>query len=291
MRSEPEVAPGVEQQRRASFNFGRKSFIAEAGRRIRQTVTVSASYQIQQTKLFDVREVAPSDQLLIDRLFPQVRLSKFSGGVLRDSRDDVLDPQRGAVVGLDTSVAAKTFGSEVGFVKSFAQGFIYRRVPGRGWVLAAGARLGVAVGFSQEVDPVLEIARPANGLPPDFAKASSRQAMTGLTRAIDRAERGADSALRGNRVTASFRARLRIDPNIAYAARYTDPDRVADGRGASLRITTCRQPCLHAYTSPAPIHRMLPALRSDSRRQLNRQTLVGNASACLARPADQSPRG
>ena len=42
--------------------------------------------------------------LLIDRLFPQVRLSKFFGAVLRDSRDDVLDPQRGSVLGVDTSV-------------------------------------------------------------------------------------------------------------------------------------------------------------------------------------------
>ena len=67
--------------------------------------------------------------------------------MLRDSRDDVLDPQRGAVIGLDGSVAAKVYGSEVGFVKTFMQGFIYRRLPGRGVVLAAGARLGVAVGF------------------------------------------------------------------------------------------------------------------------------------------------
>ena len=52
-------------------------------------------------------------------------------------------------------------GSEVGFVKTFVQGFIYRRLPGRGFVLAAGARLGVAVGFAQAVPPPLEIARVA----------------------------------------------------------------------------------------------------------------------------------
>ena len=78
--------------------------------------------------------------------------------MLRDSRDDVLDPQRGAVIGIDGSVAARILGSEVGFVKTFMQGFIYRRLPGRSVVLAAGARLGVAVGFAQAVPPPLEIA-------------------------------------------------------------------------------------------------------------------------------------
>ena len=70
----------------------------------------------------------------------------------------MLDPQRGAVVGLDGSVAARILGSEVGFVKTFAQGFVYRRLPGRRTVIAAGARLGLAVGFSQDVPLPLEIA-------------------------------------------------------------------------------------------------------------------------------------
>ena len=160
----------VEQARRTSFSFNRKGVTSDYARRI-GPFTVNGRYTFDYTKVFDER-ISVEDQLLIDRLFPQVRLSKFSAGVLRDSRDDVLDPQRGALVGVDTSVAAKAYGSEVGFVKSFAQGFIYRRLPGRGWVLAAGARLGVAVGFAQDVPPVLEIA-------------TSRGV---LTRAIDRAE-------------------------------------------------------------------------------------------------------
>jgi outer membrane protein insertion porin family len=133
--------------------------------------TVTGRYTFDYTKVFE-SPISVEDQALIDRLFPQVRLSKVLGGVLRDSRDDVLDPQRGSVLGFDTSVASPLLGSEVGFVKSFTQGFIYRRLPGRGWVMAAGARLGVAVGFSQDVPPILEIARVRDG----------------MTRAIDRAE-------------------------------------------------------------------------------------------------------
>ena len=150
----------VDQSRRTSYSFNRKGVTSEYARRL-STYTVTGRYTFDYTKVFE-SPISPAEQVLIDRLFPQVRLSKVQGGVLRDSRDDVLDPQRGSVVGFDTSVAARILGSEVGFVKSFFQSFMYRRLPGRGFVLAAGARLGAAVGFAQEVPPVLEIAhRPA----------------------------------------------------------------------------------------------------------------------------------
>ena len=176
----------VEQARRTSFDFNRKGVTADYARRI-GAFTVTGRYTFDYTKVFDER-ISLDDQLLIDRLFPQVRLSKFSGGVLRDSRDDVLDPQRGAVIGVDTSVATKRFGSEVGFLKSFAQGFIYRRLPGRGWVLAAGARLGVAVGFSQDVPPVLEIARFGGQARDGAGNSLPRRSLGEVGRAIDRAE-------------------------------------------------------------------------------------------------------
>ena len=145
----------VEQAQRTSFSFNRKGLTADYARRI-GAFTVTGRYTFDYTKVFD-EQIAPQDQLPIDRLFPQVRLSKLFGGVLRDSRDDVLDPQTGTVVGVDGSWASKVLGSEVGFVKTFVQGFIYRRVPGRSIVIAAGARLGLAVGFGQSIE-VLEIA-------------------------------------------------------------------------------------------------------------------------------------
>ncbi len=160
----------IDQSRRTSYSFNRKGVTSEYARRL-SSYTVTGRYTFDYTKVFE-SPISTQDQLLIDRLFPQVRLSKVLGGVLRDSRDDVLDPQRGSVLGFDTSVAAKVLGSEVGFVKSFFQSFLYRRLPGRGLVLAAGARIGAAVGFSQEVPEVLIIA--------------DRGGM--LTRAIDRAE-------------------------------------------------------------------------------------------------------
>lgn len=151
-----QVTTFVEQSLRTSFNFKRRGVTADYARRF-ENFTVTGRYTFDYTKLFDDK-IAADAQLDIDRLFPQVKLSKFYGAALRDSRDDALDPQKGAVLGLDTSVAAKVYGSEVGFVKTFMQGFIYRRLPGRRVVVAAGARLGVAVGFAQSVQPPLEIA-------------------------------------------------------------------------------------------------------------------------------------
>jgi outer membrane protein insertion porin family len=192
----------VEQALRTSFTFNRKGVTADYARRF-AAVTMTGRYTFDYTKLLEER-ISVDDQLLIDRLFPQVRLSKFFGAVLRDSRDDVLDPQRGSVVGLDTAVAARAIGSEVGFIKSFAQGFIYRRLPGRGVVLAAGARLGVAVGFAREVPPVLEIAagRPVpatTGAARDPQRAATSPFAT-VIRELPASERffaGGDTTVRG----------------------------------------------------------------------------------------------
>ncbi len=167
----------IDQTRRVSYSFNRKGVTSEYARRL-SAYTVTGRYMFDYTKVFE-SPIDVEEQALIDRLFPQVRLSKVLGGVLRDSRDDVLDPQRGSVLGFDTSVAAKMLGSEVGCVKSFVQTFVYRRLPGRRVVLAAGARLGAAVGFSQEVPEVLIIANRVR---------SERASRGTLTRAVDRAE-------------------------------------------------------------------------------------------------------
>jgi outer membrane protein assembly complex protein YaeT len=193
----------VEQSRRTSFTFNRKGVTADYARRI-GAFTVTGRYSFDYTKIFD-EQIEPEDQLLIDRLFPQVKLSKIFGGVLRDSRDDVLDPQRGAVIGVDTSIAARALGSEVGFIKTFAQGFFYRRLPGRGVVLAAGARVGLAVGFAQNLEPPLEIAGLLHGAggegQPAFARGVDRaEVFPQVIRDLPASERffaGGDTTVRG----------------------------------------------------------------------------------------------
>jgi outer membrane protein insertion porin family len=185
----------LEQSRRTSFTFNRKGVTTDYARRL-GAFTLTGRYTYDYTKVFD-EKIEAEDQLLIDRIFPQVKLSKFFGAILRDSRDDVLDPQRGAVIGVDASAAAKVYGSEVGFVKSFMQGFIYRRLPGRGVVVAAGARLGVAVGFAQGVPAPLEIASIEHfGLP----AVSATEAFPTVIRELPASERffaGGDTTVRG----------------------------------------------------------------------------------------------
>ena len=68
----------LEQGIRSSFNFSRRGVRAEYARRVGPVVTVSGRYAIDRTRLFD-EKIQPEDQLLIDRLFPQVRLSTLTG--------------------------------------------------------------------------------------------------------------------------------------------------------------------------------------------------------------------
>jgi len=156
-----------EQGARTSFDFNRRGVRAELARRLGPHWSLSGRYSLERTEVFN-ETFSPEDQRLIDRLFPQVRLSSVSSSLIRDTRDDPLGPTRGTLVGLDTEVAGRAIGSEVGFAKSFIQGFAYRRLRGRrGIVFATGARLGLAAGFAREA-PVVD----ANGdavLGPDGA--------------------------------------------------------------------------------------------------------------------------
>ena len=93
-----------------------------------------------------------------------MRLSKFSTSLIRDTRDDLVDPNRGTFAIFDTELAARLIGSEVGFVRTFIQTFGYYRLPvQRRTVLAASARLGVANGFPRAVPRLLPGGQPAIG--------------------------------------------------------------------------------------------------------------------------------
>jgi outer membrane protein assembly complex protein YaeT len=143
----------LEQGVRTSFNFNRKGVNTELLRRLTSTVRVSGRYQFNYTRRFDER-IDPRNQSLIDRLFPQVRLSIVSGNLFHDTRDDVVDPARGGWSSVDGELALRGIGSEVGFAKTYLQGFLYRtltRQQPRRLTLAVGARVGLATGFPRDV--------------------------------------------------------------------------------------------------------------------------------------------
>ena len=137
----------VEQGVRTSFNFARKGVTAELLRRFTPAVRGSFRYSFGTTRTFDER-LSEQEQAAIDRLFPQVRLSAFSGAVVRDTRDDVVEPSRGGFLSAESSVAARALGGQVGFMKTYLQGLYFRRLPRvAGAVFAARASVGLADGF------------------------------------------------------------------------------------------------------------------------------------------------
>ena len=152
----------VEQAIRSSFNFWRQGVRVDYARPLGPGVTLSGRYALDRTRLFDVH-IDPEDQLPVDRLFPQVRLSTVMGSIARDTRNDLIDPARGALYGVDTTLALRWLGSEVGFIKTSLYGFVFRRLPGSApWAVAVGARLGLANGFARVVDDIVVEDLPAS---------------------------------------------------------------------------------------------------------------------------------
>jgi outer membrane protein assembly complex protein YaeT len=150
----------IEQQVRSSFNFARRAFSAEVARRLTPRVSAGGNYQIQRTELFD-EKITESDKLLVDRLFPQLRLSSFSSSVVRDTRDDALNPGSGNYLSANAQLAARLIGSEVGLAKSYLTAQIFRSVPRTNQIVfAASARVGTAVGFARDVMAVETSGQP-----------------------------------------------------------------------------------------------------------------------------------
>lgn len=162
------VTGAFEQGVRSSFNFTRRGVNAEVVRRLTkgtQAIRLSGRYTFSTTRTFDER-LDPEDQAQIDRVFPQVRLSGFGGSVARDTRDDILDPERGMLVSTEGSVFARALGGQVGFMKSYSQALWFRRLPGpRRVVLATRVAVGLADGFEREAPSADDEGNPIPGPP------------------------------------------------------------------------------------------------------------------------------
>jgi outer membrane protein insertion porin family len=155
----------VEQGVRTSFNFARRGGNVDVIRRLSAAVRMSGRYSFTTTRVFD-DQLSEEDQATIDRLFPSVRLSGFSGAVARDTRDDLLDPTRGMFVSGEGTVAARALGGEVGYMKTYIQVFSFHRIPrSTRVVFATRASLGLADGFEREVEATGPDGTPVPGPP------------------------------------------------------------------------------------------------------------------------------
>lgn len=145
------ISGGVEQADRSSFAFNRRGGSATLTRRVSRTLVVSGRYSIDHTELVSIK-LNFAAQPEIDRLFPQVRLSSVASSLIRDTRNpDSIEPTSGSLIGADAELAARSIGSQVGFFKTFLQGFTYQRLRSSQIVVVFGARVGLAAGFPRTV--------------------------------------------------------------------------------------------------------------------------------------------
>ena len=155
------LTAAIEQGIRSTFNFARKGVNAEIARRLSPGVRTNARYSFNTTRTFQSGPITPENQARIDRLFPQVRLSVFAGAISRDTRDDVLDPERGTFISEEASVASRALGGQVGFLKSYMQGFWFHRLPvHKRVVFASRVAIGLADGFPRTVASIDGIPQP-----------------------------------------------------------------------------------------------------------------------------------
>jgi outer membrane protein insertion porin family len=143
-----------QRQIRSSFTYRLASTSVEMVRRLTKAVGISGVYQVQETTLVD-DSVSPADRPLIDRLFASVRLSSFTGSILRDTRDDSVNPRGGQYLSASGQLAGRAIGSEVGFVKSVLTAQTFHVLPQtHGVIFAGNMRLGLAAGFPRDVSTV-----------------------------------------------------------------------------------------------------------------------------------------
>lgn len=153
-----------DQAIRSSYDFNRRQAFVEGSHRFGRRLSAAGRYSFGRTRIFNDR-IAPEDRLIIDRLFnPGLRLSTFAASAAFDTRDDPVSPTRGALLLFDTGLAARRFGSDVGFLRSYGQSFVFREIPRLGGaVLAAGVRVGLARGFPRMIRQLDQAGNPVLG--------------------------------------------------------------------------------------------------------------------------------
>jgi outer membrane protein assembly factor BamA/autotransporter translocation and assembly factor TamB len=119
------------------------SITAEQAYRLRRAVELRYGYGIERNHTF-IRADSP------DLFDLTVKVARLTTSGLVDNRDDAFNPARGWFVSSAVELSRPSLGSDLSFLKDFSQ-YLHFFGLGRGLVLAAGARLGLARTIEDEV--------------------------------------------------------------------------------------------------------------------------------------------
>ncbi len=143
------VSSYVEQAIRPGFDLFSRGVTAQMITNSGDAASTTVGYRLGANDTSN-RQLNLEDSNIVDRLFPEVRLSSFRVSRLRDTRNDPFDPSRGTAIAMETELASRAIGSAIGFSKSFVSGSIFKELGQSSRVVfAAGSRLGLAWGFPQ----------------------------------------------------------------------------------------------------------------------------------------------
>jgi outer membrane protein insertion porin family len=114
------------------------------GKEVPPLTSVFLRYEFENIDTFGTPNLTPQD-----RQFLAIHISSVTGSIVRDARDNVIDPHNGTYLSSALQYATTIFGSGTDFLKNFSQAQYYRSL--RSTVIASSFRLGLAVGFRETV--------------------------------------------------------------------------------------------------------------------------------------------
>ncbi len=167
------------KRREAGFTSDRMTAILQFERQLNDRNELIFRYSFENVRTDNFNAVQ------LDRQDRSVRLGRFSSTYLRDTRDNIVDAERGIFVTGDLSIAASALGSNRSYLRLFALHQMYRKISDKPRVvLATNTQLGLATTFDGRVRiPISErfFAGGANSLRGfGFERAGPIRAATGL---------------------------------------------------------------------------------------------------------------
>jgi len=100
-----------------TFGLSRFAAFIQTERKLQESTSLRLRYNLERAKLFNLENVPDTE---ITRNERAIRLGMFSAGIVRDTRDNVLNASRGQLISADFSLAASVFGGNESFNKFFA---------------------------------------------------------------------------------------------------------------------------------------------------------------------------